>query len=475
VIDSALSPVEMKGVRVEKLVFCFQRSTRLSRSAYFEHYLQHHAPLGMRLAKAIAGYTINFTDVEDPGAGGPDAITEIWTTSSEAFMDPALGFDCPDDAAALAADHDSFMGPFDAYVVEERIVRRRSAFEPLGTRTMLAKRVALYGQGEQPPEAPPEVVEVVEHRVRNELSGDGTVRLIVTTLAPTVEALGPPTGRSYTVSEFRQREPTGQELEFAQRYGPWAVVAGASEGIGSAFCQRLAAHGINLVLIARREDPLMALAEELQKGFEIDTRVVPLDLSGPRAEERLFSATAGLDVGLLIYNAGADPNAALFLDIGPDVWTAMVERNCIAPLKATHHYASAMVARGHGGILLVTSGAAWAGGARIATYSATKAFDLVLGESLWAEFRDRGVDVLSLVVGSTDTPALRRLLEQQGTTVDDLAAPNDVAKEGLEHLGAGPTWAIGMPDGGGPSPLGSLPRRLAVELMTAGMATIVGQ
>jgi short-subunit dehydrogenase len=459
---------------MEKLVFCFRRSPRLSRSEYFEHYLQRHAPLGMRLAKTIAGYTINLTDREDPGEEGPDAITEIWTTSAKRFLNPDKAFETPEDAAKLAADHDSFMGPFDVYVVEERIVRTRDTFEPLGTRTRLAKRITLYGRDEQPPEAPAGVVEVVEHRVLQDLTGNGSVDRIVTTLAPTVEALGPPAGRCYTVSEFRQREPAGQALEFAKRYGPWAVVAGASEGIGAAFCRRLASQGINLVLIARREDPLVSLAEELRKGFGVDTRVLPLDLSGSGSEKALFSATQGLEVGLLIYNAGADENAQLFLDIAPEVWTAMVERNCIVPLKATHHYASAMALRGHGGVVLVTSGAAWAGGARIATYAATKAFDLVLGESLWAELRDKGVHVLSLVVGSTDTPALRRLLEQQGTTLDNLAAPDDVAKEGLEHLGAGPTWAVGMPEGGGPSPMGSLSRRDAVEAMTAGMATIVG-
>ena len=137
----------------------------MSRSDYFEHYLQHHAPLGLRLAKAIAGYTVNLTDLEDPGSGGPDAITEIWTPSAEGFLDPDRAFDTPEDAAVLSADHDSFMGPFDVYVVDETIVRRRSSFAPLGTRTTLAKRVSLYGHGEQPPEPPAEVVEVVEHRV----------------------------------------------------------------------------------------------------------------------------------------------------------------------------------------------------------------------------------------------------------------------------------------------------------------------
>jgi hypothetical protein len=201
---------------MDKLVFCFTRSPRLSRSDYFEHYLQHHAPLGLRVAKAIGGYTVNLTDLEDPGSDGPDAITEIWTTSAEAFMDPDRAFDSPEDAALLSADHDSFMGPFDVYVVDETIVRRRNSFDPLGTRTTLAKRVSLYSHDEQPPEPPAEVVEVVEHRVLRDLSGGGSVGLIVTTLAPTIDALGALTGKCYPVSEFRQRDPAGHQVESSQ-------------------------------------------------------------------------------------------------------------------------------------------------------------------------------------------------------------------------------------------------------------------
>jgi len=146
----------------------------------------------------------------------------------------------------------------------------------------------------------------------------------------------------------------------------------------------------------------------------------------------------------------------------------MVRRNCVVPMLAAHHFGTGMLARGRGGVLLVTSGAAWAGGARLATYGATKAFDLVLAEALWAEWRDHGVDALSLVVGSTATPALLRLLEERGTSIEHLADPEDVARAGLEHLGDGPTWSMGMPDGAGASPLGGLARRDAVLAMSAG-------
>ena len=253
-----------------------------------------------------------------------------------------------------------------------------------------------------------------------------------------------------------------------ERYGPWAIVAGASEGIGAAFARQIAARGINVVVLSRRKDPLEMLSGELRQQHGVETRVVALDLSVPGAERELFDATADLEVGLLVYNAGADDHASFFLDVDPEEWTAMVRRNCVVPMLAAHHFGTGMLARGRGGVLLVTSGAAWAGGARLATYGATKAFDLVLAEALWAEWRDHGVDALSLVVGSTATPALLRLLEERGTSIEHLADPEDVARAGLEHLGDGPTWSMGMPDGAGASPLGGLARRDAVLAMSAG-------
>jgi short-subunit dehydrogenase len=262
--------------------------------------------------------------------------------------------------------------------------------------------------------------------------------------------------------------------EFAARYGPWAVIAGASEGIGAGFARQLAARGLNVVLVSRREPLLAALAEEIRESFGVDTRVAAIDLSESDAHHALTDATAGLEVGLLAYNAGANDHHELFLDVPPDWWAAMVARNCVTPLRACHHYGSAMVERGRGGILLVTSGAAWAGGARLATYGATKAFDLLFGESLWAELGPHGVDVLSLVVGATDTPALRRLMEQHGGVLEGLADSEDVAREGLEHLGDGPTWSVGVEDGGGPSFVATMPRRDAVQMISAATAQLFG-
>ena len=245
-------------------------------------------------------------------------------------------------------------------------------------------------------------------------------------------------------------------VEFADRYGPWAVVAGASEGIGASVARLLGERGVNVVLVARRQSVLADVAATVTT----ETLTVALDLGEPDADSALATATEGLDVGLLVYNAGADPFSSRFLDQPLESWAGLVRRNVDTVLGACHRYGSAMAARAHGGIVLVSSGAAWAGGAYIAAYGASKAFDLILGEALWAELKPLGVDVLSMVLGPTDTPAFRRVLH--GRDFEGVADPDDVARDMLDNLSEGPTW----PTSG--SPFGALPRRQAVELMTQG-------
>lgn len=269
--------------------------------------------------------------------------------------------------------------------------------------------------------------------------------------------------KPYVVTGGTLRFPGMSETStFAETYGPWAVVAGASDGTGAAFAHELAARGVHVVLVARRR----ALLEELAASLPVESRVVVLDLSQPGAADELAATTASLDVGLVVYNAGADPHSTPFLDQPFEDLQSLVHRNCATVLETSHRFGARLVARGRGGLVLVTSGAAWVGGATIAAYGATKAFDLVLGEALWAEWRPHGVDVLSLVLGATDTPSLRRTLEQHGGDLGELAQPADVAREALDHLADGPTWSYGMPDPQGPSPFGPLPRRQAVELMS---------
>ncbi|HZQ59134.1 MAG TPA: SDR family NAD(P)-dependent oxidoreductase [Acidimicrobiales bacterium] len=247
-------------------------------------------------------------------------------------------------------------------------------------------------------------------------------------------------------------------MEFCERYGPWAVVAGASEGIGASVSRLLGERGVNVVLVSRRQGAL----DEVASTVQTSTRTVALDLSIRDADAALAAATQDLDVGLLVYNAGADPYASRFLDQPLESWAGLVRRNVDNVLGASYRFAKPMAARGHGGIVLVTSGAAWAGGAYIAAYGASKAFDLVLGEALWAELKPLGVDVLSIVLGMTDTPAFRRMLH--GRDMPGIASADDVARDMLDNLADGPTWPPAA------SPFGAMTRREAVELMSQGSA-----
>ncbi|MDH5173237.1 MAG: SDR family NAD(P)-dependent oxidoreductase [Gammaproteobacteria bacterium] len=236
-------------------------------------------------------------------------------------------------------------------------------------------------------------------------------------------------------------------MGLVDKYGPWAIVAGASEGTGRAFALQLAAGGIACVLIARREQPLLDLAAEIRARHGLECLALALDLSTPEACDRIIEVVGSREVGLYISNAGADPNSARFLERDVSTWVSLVSRNVLTTMRCCHHFAQLMQKRGRGGILLVGSGACYGGGSNLAAYSACKAFDLCFAESIWAELRSSGIDVLYLALTMTDTPALRQLLAGNGLPVPErLASAEDVARAGLEHLPAGPVHNFGQDD-----------------------------
>lgn len=242
---------------------------------------------------------------------------------------------------------------------------------------------------------------------------------------------------------------------FADRYGPWALIAGGSEGIGRSFALQLAGHGLHLILIARRGGPLQATADEIRHRFGVQVRTEEVDLTAPDLDQRLGAITDGHDIGMLVYNAGAVHGGGLFLDRPLEDALLLTRLNCVGPLTLVHRVGVSMRARGRGGIVLMSSMSALAGVGYSAAYSATKAFDRVLAEGLWWEFGAHGVDVLGLLAGATATPAMVRSnarfeqvrdvgyaprAEGEGMPAMD---PDDVAREALEHLGQGPIWIAG--------------------------------
>lgn len=244
-------------------------------------------------------------------------------------------------------------------------------------------------------------------------------------------------------------------IDFAKRYGPRAVIAGASEGTGRAFARQIAAHGVRCILIARREGPLRALAREIQAGSGIESVIASVDLAAPGAADRIATVVGDRVVGLYISNAGADPNGSCFLDLDIGAWNDLVNRNVVTTMQCCHHFGRQMRVRGKDGILLVNSYACYGGGSFLSIYSASKTFDLCLSESLWSELGPHGVHVLGLVLNMTDTPAFNALLTEKGLPKPPgVASPDAVAELGLSRLPFGPVQNWGLEDdeaGGAPT------------------------
>ncbi len=226
------------------------------------------------------------------------------------------------------------------------------------------------------------------------------------------------------------------------KYGPWAVIAGGSEGVGAEFALRLAESGINLVLIARKPGPLEETAEHC-RALGVEVRAMSVDLLDPQSISRITTATAELEVGLLIYNAGASTCNELFLDADLEEFQKVTDLNVTRMLALVQHYGRPLATRRRGGILIVGSLAGYMGAWRHTIYAGAKAFSRMFAESLWLELRDHNVDVLELVLGVTRTPAMERVglnFDAPGVVVNE---PAEVAAEALEHLADGPVWVAG--------------------------------
>ena len=269
-------------------------------------------------------------------------------------------------------------------------------------------------------------------------------------------------------------------MTFTTKYGPWALVAGASDGLGAAFAKGLAERGVNVVLLARRLAVLDQVAAEINSTAAVQTRTLAVDLAQPGAAATIADATSDLEIGFLVYCVGADPDYRPFLDNTIEAAESMVQRNCMVPMQLCHHFAPAMVERGSGGIVIFGSGAGLAGGSNIVAYGASKAFDMVFAEALWTELHDKGVDVLGLILGKTDTPALREIEHSRGQigSLEEVppgaAAVDDTIAEAFENLTNGPTWFVGDVMRAAQQLTSSMTRNQTVELFAQAAAAAMG-
>jgi short-subunit dehydrogenase len=222
------------------------------------------------------------------------------------------------------------------------------------------------------------------------------------------------------------------------RYGDWALVTGASAGLGAEFARAIAAEGLSCVLTARREERLRELADELEKNHHVGTRVVTVDLAAADGADRLADAVNDLPIGLLVNNAGFG-YAGRFEKLDLERLRSMVQVNCMAPVVLTRRLLPAMRERGKGAIIITGSVAGRQPLPLHGLYAATKAFDQFLGESLWGELRGSGIDVLVLEPGPTAT----EFFQMAGETREAGEPPRGVVELALDALGDQPSVVSG--------------------------------
>jgi short-subunit dehydrogenase len=259
--------------------------------------------------------------------------------------------------------------------------------------------------------------------------------------------------------------------EFVDRYGPVALVTGASSGIGWAFAEELAERGFDLAVAARRTDRLEELAAKLATVHGTKTRVIAADLSDPAAPAAILKATADLDIGLLVSNAGFNLKGA-FEKPDASAMAKMLTVNCHAPMQLAHGFIPRLKARGKGGIVFTASVEGLIGCPYSTAYSASKALVISLGEGLWGELQGEGIDVLTLCPGATESEATAKYAEQYGM-VDKLQPAREVAKLTLDNIANGPTFVPHPHYKGMFEQLTAMPRRDALVAMAEGLKATV--
>lgn len=187
-----------------------------------------------------------------------------------------------------------------------------------------------------------------------------------------------------------------------ERYGEWALVTGASSGIGADFVRQLAEKGMDIILTARRTEMMEVIAEEVEKAHGIRTQIIGQDLIEPDAVDNIKNAVKDKEVGILVNNAGYG-SLGRFHENDMDYQVNMVKLNCVAPVALTGAFIGDMVQRRKGAVLFLASTAAYQGVPYFSVYSATKSFNLFIAEGLWGEYKDLGIDVMALSPGYTAT------------------------------------------------------------------------
>jgi uncharacterized protein len=231
-------------------------------------------------------------------------------------------------------------------------------------------------------------------------------------------------------------------MNFASTYGPWALVTGASSGLGECYARALAARGLHLIVTARREERLRTLAEELRTQHGICVEVVAADLLRPTSIRKILAAVEGLDLGLVVCNAGFGASGR-FHELELSRQVDMVRLNCEVPVRLMHALSPSLIARGQGGVIMLASVSSLQCTPWMAVYGASKAFDLHFAEALTVELGTQGIDVLSVCPGHTATEFHQIAGVAKSATGAAPADPMQVVEQSLRRLGKQMTFVHG--------------------------------
>jgi short-subunit dehydrogenase len=249
--------------------------------------------------------------------------------------------------------------------------------------------------------------------------------------------------------------------DFQQNYGPWAVVAGASEGLGAAFAEELAKAGVHLVLLARRGDKLAELAEKLKSRYGVDVLFQSVDLADFEATQSYLDSL-DVKIGLLVYNAAFAP-IDYFKDVADHELDTLVSVNMRTPLRLIKYLSTTMISQKRGGVVIMSSMSGLQGSPKIVSYSASKAFLMILAEGLWSELKPYGIDVVGCCAGAIVTPGYEQA--QSGKAPGTLPA-DQVAHQTLKALGNGPIVTPGLMNKIARFVMGTLfPKKWAISIM----------
>jgi short-subunit dehydrogenase len=232
-------------------------------------------------------------------------------------------------------------------------------------------------------------------------------------------------------------------MNLKQRYGNTALIAGASEGLGAAFATHLASEGLDLVLIARRKEPLENLATILRTKYKVSVDYICCDFAETDATQQVQASLGKREINILVYNA-AIPHIGGFENNPIESNNLMAQANMVTPMNMMQVFGSEMLQKGKGAIIMMASLAGFQGSGFLAVYSATKAFDRILAEALWYEWKDRGVDVIACCAGATATPNfIKTKPEKADFFAPRVQSPQEVVTECFHQLGKMPSITTG--------------------------------